>query len=175
MISPFPLGLDSPGPRLTSNAQNRSASRLLAMAGEHLYRGHARYAPHDVTGDGKPETFCNVFAQDMAEAMGVLLPRNMRANELRAWLLGAGVKNSWALGTLWERSDAHAGMAMAEQGCFAVASWANPTGGPGHIAVLMPSLGEAGVWAAQAGAVCFVRELLQRGFGQIAPDIFCHP
>ncbi len=144
----------------------------MAIVAEHLCRGHARYTPHDVTGDGIDDTFCNVLAQDVAEAMGILLPRHMRANELHAWLLGAG--NAYALGTLWEKSDAHTGMAMADQGCLAIASYANPLG-PGHMSVFVPSLGEAGVWTAQAGRLLFTRELLQRGFGAIAPDVFVHP
>lgn len=171
-MNPLPLGLASPGPRLTSSPQNRSATRLMAIVAEHLYRGHARYAPRDVTGDGKPETFCNLFAQDVCEAMGVELPRNARANELHAWLAGPATCSARSG---WERADAHAGMAMAEQGCLALAVWPHPAGGSGHMAILVPSLGEPGVWCAQAGRVNFTRELLQRGFGPIAPSVFVHP
>lgn len=173
-MNPFPLGLGTPGPRLTSNAQNRSGTRLMAIVAEHLYRGHARYAPRDVTGDGHPETWCNLFAQDVCEAMGIELPRHTQANELHAWLLREVGPGSFTP-PHWERSDAHTGMAMAEQGCLALASWANPTGGSGHLAILVPSLGEPGVWCAQAGRICFTRELLQRGFGPIAPTVFVHP
>lgn len=145
----------------------------MAIVAEHLHRGHARYSPRDVTGDGHPETWCNLLAQDVCEAMGVELPRNMRANDLHAWLGKQSFRSDQQVG--WERSDAHTGMAMADQGCMALASWANPTGGPGHIAIFVPSLGEPGVWCAQAGRINFTRELLQRGFGAVAPDVFCHP
>ena len=145
----------------------------MAIVAEHLHRGHARYTPRDVTGDGSPETWCNLLAQDVCEAMGVYLPRNMRANGLHEWLAADGSQG--AEGSLWESSDAHTGMAMADQGCLALASWANPTGGPGHLAVFVPSLGEPGAWCAQAGRLNFTRELLQRGFGAIAPSVFVHP
>jgi len=172
-MNAFPLGLASPGARLGSTLQNRSATRLMAIVAEHLHRGHARYTPRDVTGDGIDETWCNLFAQDVAEAMGVQLPRNTRANDLHAWLAGPATHSAWSA---WEKSDAHTGMAMAEQGCLAVAAWANPIAArSGHISVLVPSLGEPGVWSAQAGRVLFTRELLQRGFGAVAPDIFVHP
>lgn len=171
-MSPFPLGLASPGPRLTSSAGNRSATRLMAIVAEHFYRGHARYTPRDVTGDGVAETWCNLLAQDVCEAMGVQLPRNTRANQLHEWLTKRTLVGDF---TQWKRSDTHTGMAMAEQGCVALAAWANPTGGPGHLALLVPSLGEPGVWCAQAGRSNFTREPLQRGFGAIAPDVFVHP
>lgn len=174
-MTPLPLGLDSPGPRLTSTPQNRSATRLMAIVAEHLHRGHARYLPRDVTGDGVDETWCNIFVQDVCEAMGAPMPRHRRANELFDWLVIQGALTVAAQTPVgWEKSDAHAGMAMAEQGCLAVAAWKNPTGS-GHMAILVPSLGEPGVWAAQAGRLCFTRELLQRGFGAIAPDVFVHP
>ena len=80
----FPLGLESPGQRLRSSESDRSPVRLMAIIAEHHHRGSARYAARDVTGDGRPESWCNVFAQDVAEAMGAPLPRNTRANELAA-------------------------------------------------------------------------------------------
>lgn len=180
-MNPFPLGLGSPGPRVTtSTLQNRNATRLMAIVAEHLFRGSfgrvdpqgkptGRYLPHDFDGQPGDETACNLFVQDVAEAMGVEVPRNKRANDLRAWF-----ETVAAIAAGWEKSDAHTGMAMAEQGCLAVASWSNPNG-PGHLSVFVPSLGENGVWSAQAGRVCFTRDLLQRGFGAIAPDIFVHP
>ena len=170
-MTPFPLGLDSPGKRLTSSPQNRSAARLLAIVGEHHYRGHARYTPRDVTGDNVAETFCNLFTQDVCEAMGVVLPRNMRANDLVRWLSSS--VQARELG--WEPVDAHTAQRMADEGQLAVVAWYNRNGGPGHIAVLVPSLDEPGTWIAQAGGRCFSRGLLAQGFGQRVVDFFAHP
>jgi hypothetical protein len=165
----FPLGLESPGPRLRGDASNRSPARLMAVIAEHHHRGSARYAPHDVTGDGKAETFCNLFAQDVAEALGATLPRHTRANELARWLAELGPANHWV-----HVSESVAQM-HADAGGLAVAVWANPQPAkPGHIAVLVPSLGEEGTWLAQAGATNFTRGTVSAGFGPFVPAFYAH-
>lgn len=159
---------------ITSTPQNRSAARLALLVSTMRVETAEKYRRRDVTGDGIPETWCNVFAADVCERMGAPIPL-VKANDQHAWLLNEVGPGNFTP-PHWERCDAHTAQAMADQGCLAVASWANPVaGGHGHIAILMPSLGEPGVWAAQAGAVNFTRELLQRGFGAIAPDYFVHP
>ncbi len=168
-MTPFPLGLDPPGKRLTSTLINRDGTRLMAIVAEHHHRGIARYTPRDVTGDDKPETWCNVYLQDVAEAMGVLLPRHQRANELILWLATEGLRHGWEQGT------AHIAQRMADEGQLAVPTWFNRNGGPGHVGVLVPSLGEDGVWLSQAGASCFTRQPLASGFGQLPVTYFVHP
>lgn len=167
MSNLFPLGLESPGPRLRSDPSNRSPARLMAIIAEHHHRGVARYQPRDVSGDGRPDTWCNLFAQDVAEAMGVTLPRNTRANDLADWLSSIGRSSGWV-----EVSETVAQIS-ADRGELAVASTVNPNG-PGHIAVLEPSLGEAGTWIAQAGATNFTRGSLRAGFGNLQPRFFAH-
>lgn len=168
-MTPFPLGLDSPGPRLTSSVLDRSPARLMAIVAEHHLRGFARYQPRDVTGDGKPETWCNLFAQDVSEAMGAPLPRRTTANGLYAWLQSddARVKG-------WEETTQHIAQRMADEGQLSLAVWLNVLG-PGHIAVLVPSLGELGCWIAQAGATRFSRAQLRAGFGDLPVQFFSHP
>lgn len=168
MSEPFPLGLDSPGPRLSSTQVNRSPQRLMAIVAEHLYRGRYRYEPRDVTGDGRPETWCNLFAQDITEAMGCALPRNTRANELLDWLSSAGKPLGWT-----EVSESVARI-QADGGMVALAAWRNDAG-PGHIAVVVPSLGERGdTFIAQAGSTNFTRRPLAAGFGRSIPRFFAH-
>jgi hypothetical protein len=161
----FPLGLESPGPRLRSTRLDRTPARLLAIIAEHHHRGFYRYTPRDVTGDGKSETWCNVFAQDVAEAMGAPLPRHMRANELLPWLAGSPE---------WKAANAVDAMQAADRGELALGCWQNPKG-PGHVAVLVPSLGDQGVWLAQAGASNFTRGTLAQGFGVLPVSFFTHP
>ena len=178
-MTPFPLGLDSPGKRVTTSTRmNRDAARLMAIVAEHLFRGFARYAKRDVTGDGIDETFCNLLVQDVCEAMGVTVPRNTRANALVQWLASpAAAAFDWevlSLATEAEADAAHVAQRMADEGQLVLAGWVNPSG-PGHIAVVIPSLDEPGVWIAQAGRTNFTRGTLQTGFGGRAVTYFAHP
>lgn len=169
-MTPFPLGFDPPGARrFTSTLQTRSPELLCDILAEHQLRGAARYRRRDVDGDGSPETFCNVHAVDVAEAMGVLLPRGMRANQLLLWLSTEGLKHGW------EQVSEHVARAMADQGQFVVAAWYNRNGGPGHIAPLEPSLGEPGVWVSNVGASNFLRGTLSAAFGSAPVSFFAHP
>lgn len=167
-MTPFPLGLASPGKRLSSTRENRDATRLMAIVAEHHLRGHARYTPRDVTGDGINDTWCNLFAQDVCEAMSVMLPRNMRANDLVRWL--ELESKSWD----WEAVPAHVAQRMADEGQLALVVWSNPAG-PGHIAVMVPSLGEPDHFCAQAGRINFTRGTVTQGFGGRVVGYFAHP
>lgn len=176
-MNPFPLGLDSPGKRLSSTRDSRDPTRLMAIIAEHHLRGHARYTPRDVTGDGVNETWCNLFVQDVSEAMSVMVPRQMRANQLVQWLAQDAAPFDWECLSLETQSDedaAHVAQAMADQGQLALAGWVNPAG-PGHLAVVVPSLGEPGVWIAQAGRTNFTRAPLAQGFGGRIVTFFGHP
>lgn len=168
-MTPFPLNLHPPGARLVSTLANRTPERLLAIVAEHHLRGHGRYTPRDVTGDGRPETWCNLFAQDIAEAMSSVLPRYTRANELLAWLPAEGREFGW------EQVPAHVAQRMADVGQLALAGWASGDARPGHLAVLVPSLGEPGTWVAQAGAANFTRGRLEAAFGTRPVVFFAHP
>lgn len=168
-MTPFPIGFDPPGSRIyTSTPENRDAGLLMAILAEHQFRGFDRYAKRDLTGDARPETFCNVFTADVAEAMGVLLPRK-RANEQIAWLAGAGVTEKWEL------VPAHAAKACADQGMLAIATWYNRNGPTGHVAPLEPSMGRPGVWIANVGAINFLRGTVEQGFGTLPVSYFVHP
>ena len=168
-MTPFPLGLDSPGKRLASTRENRSAERLLHIIAEHHFRGFVRYTPRDVDGDGINDTWCNLFAQDVCEAMSVMLPRHQRANDLVRWLIHESNQFDW------EGVTPHIAQRMADEGQLALAAWANTSGGPGHIAVLVPSLGEPGTWIAQAGGSRFTRGTVESGFGSKPVLFFAHP
>jgi hypothetical protein len=167
-MTPFLVGLGSPGKRLASTRENRSPERLLSIIAEHHFRGHTRYTPRDVTGDGIADTWCNLFAQDVCEAMSVMLPRHMRANELAAWLTTKAHEFDW------EGVTPHIAQRMADEGQLAVACWTNPDG-PGHIVVLVPSLGEPGEWCAQAGGSRFTRGTIAQAFGSKSVLFFGHP
>lgn len=178
-MTPFPLGLNSPGKRLSSTRENRSADRLLAIIAEHHLRGAyghvlngkptGRYTPHDMDGRPGDETTCNVFAQDVSEAMSVMLPRNTRANDLVRWLMLDSKEFDW------EGVTPHIAQRMADEGQLALCGWVNPDGGSGHIAVMVPSLGEPGEWIAQSGRSLFTRGTVAQGFGAKPVLFFAHP
>lgn len=131
-----------------------------------------RYKVRDTSGDGKPDTFCNIFASDVARAMGVVLPhevldsgdpaeplhgRELSANATIRWLRQHGPRFSWR-----QCTEAEA-RAAADLGRFVVATWLN-VAGSGHIAVLRPV--ESGrTMIAQAGRTCFAKGTLAQGFG----------
>jgi hypothetical protein len=169
-VTPFPLGFDPPGARIhTSTPATRSPELLMAVLAEHQFRGFGRYARRDVDGDGHDDTFCNLHTADVAEAMGVVLPRGKRANELALWLASGGAAHGW------EKVTEHVARAMADEGQLVVASWFNPHGNPGHICPLEPTLGEPGLWVSNVGGSNFLRGTLAQAFGGRAVDLFAHP
>ncbi len=153
---------------LQGTKANRNPSLLEAIVAQHQVETAPRYQRRDVTGDGVPETFCNVFAKDVCRALGAPLPETMKANELVTWLSGSVI-----CGTGWEPATAHVAQAMANEGMPALVGWFNRNGGSGHIAVVLPSAG--GVEIAQAGRTNFARGALARGFGDLTPSFFVHP
>jgi hypothetical protein len=155
---------------ITSSVLNRSPERLAFLVAQFHLETAERFRKRDT--DGKPgdETFCNFAAVAISTAMGVPLPQ-LRANALAVWLEGQALDTHSG----WELMDAHVAQRMADEGQLALAVWTNPTGGPGHIAVLVPSLDEPGTWIAQAGLSNFTRGLLVRGFGDKVPLFYGHP
>lgn len=154
---------------LQGTVAQRSPSLLEAIVAQHQVETAPRYQRRDVTGDGIPETFCNVFARDVCRALGAPLPEGMRANDLVAWLSGSIV-----CGTGWEPVTAHIAKAMANEGQVVLAGWFNRNGGSGHIAVVLPSSGPT-LEIAQAGRTNFARGPIARGFGDLTPSLFAHP
>lgn len=135
------------------------------------------YAPQ--VDDGEDKTFCNCFVSDATRALGCEVPRDgivggvlreWRVLEQRMWLVGEGAKYHG-----WEKADAHAAQAMADTGQVAVAVYQGPRASHGHIALVIPSAGQPGVWVAQAGRQCFSRGLVTRGFGALPVEYFVHP
>ncbi len=151
------------------NPAARSAKLLELIVDQHQVETAPRYQRRDVTGDGVPETFCNVFARDCCRALGVPLPEGMRANQLVDWLTGEGRTKGW------EQVSAHVARAMADEGQVVLPAWFNRNGGSGHIAIVLPTHGEAGLHIAQAGRTNFARCRLEQGFGDLQPTLFAHP
>lgn len=163
----------------------RSADNLTVMVALAEVETAERYRKRDLTGDDRPETFCNIFVSDVTRWIGAEIPHDLpetrvtehgdritihRWQDVRAnaeWLRAGN--GGWRACSAAEASEA------AEHGRPAVVLWDPPARAHGHIALLVPSRGEGGVWIAQAGATNFSRGRLVRGFGNAAPlEWFCH-
>ena len=160
-------------PPLRGDATNRSAQRLLAIVGQFALdadTANPRYGKRDR--DGIPETqetACNALVRDAVAALGLEL-QGARANDQVAWLASdAARQRDWA--TVSE----HAAHGCAEEGFPVVVGWHSRGQGPGHVALVVPSLDEPGTFIAQAGGRCFSRGLLASGFGTRAVTFFAHP
>ena len=124
------------------------------------------YLPSGRRGTSSRVTHCNQFAQNALRQMGVPAPGGNANSMNRAFNRG---ENGW------RRVSAAEAQRMANSGHAAVASWANPTGVHGHIAVVRPGvLGEGGPRIAQAGGTNFNDGSARRGFGKHTPQYFVH-
>lgn len=166
----------------SAGSSHRTPELLEQVVAQFQLETAKRYRVRDVSGDGSPETFCNVFVSDCTAALGCGIPHvvlaggkwaEITANETMLWLYIHGPTHGWeALPT------AHVAQAMADTGQVVVAVWQAPAG-PGHIALVVPSQGEPlptdAVWIAQAGRSNFSRGPLASGFGTRTPRYFGHP
>lgn len=137
---------------------------VVALAGVATTR---RYQPRPYPGAGNGmQTYCNIFVSDVTRWLGCEVPHQVGG----VWQDVRG-NADWLRGEHdgWRKSTAAAAQAAADAGRPAVVLWDPPQRSHGHIALLVPSHGEGGVWIAQAGASCFSRGRLVHGFGQAAP------
>lgn len=127
--------------------------------------GNPRYRKRDITGDGRPETFCNYFCRDALRMLGVHVPP-MLVNDLLDWFKEQSD---------WREVDAGFAAMRASAGFPTVAIV--KAKGHGHIALVIPARGIAGVpsvWIAQAGNINFARGPLADGFGVLKPLFYTH-
>lgn len=168
---------------VTNSARERSAAGLLSVVDTLDPARSPRYHPRDLTGDGKRETFCNIFLWDFSRSMEAEIPhwidpvsgdpgrpgqafKELNANGVADWLREHGSRFGW------HRADASTARVYALAGKPAAAVWKNPIG-IGHVAVLIPAP-DSRIWIAQAGASCFKRGTLAEGFGAHAPGFWIH-
>lgn len=110
-------------------------------------------------------TACNSLAKCVCACMGVYLPPVI-ANEQHTYM--AASKEWLAL------DEEEAALTAATDG-LVLASWANPTGGHGHIAVLRSSSQPGALRVGAAGLRNFNDAPIQDSFGlSITPQFFAH-
>jgi hypothetical protein len=151
----------------------RSAENLRATVALFCVESAERYRRRDITGDGAPETFCNIFVSDTTRALGAEIPHNVAGawQDVRANAEWLRAKNDG-----WRIATAAEAQARANVGYPSIVVWDAPNRAHGHIALLVPQrTNETGVVIAQAGASNFSHGPLIRGFGQAAPlEFFTH-
>jgi hypothetical protein len=160
-------------PDLTSGSLCRSADQLLRVVKQFDVENAARYQPQKDSSGRIARTFCNIFAADCLQALGVSAPLHwwmaseLVANTMKPWLDQHGKAYGW---TCIIEADARA---QASAGCPVMALWRNPAG-EGHVAIVLPSPADGPTIIAQAGAKCFVGGPLENGFGDRKPEFWAH-
>ena len=151
----------------------RSAEALVAVVAKLDPERAERYRPRDVTGDGKAETFCNVFLRDALLELGLEVPAAL-ANDMVDWFDGEKGK---AAG--WRRVTLHQAEVLARDGYPVAVGWKNSRG-HGHVALgVPPPLREDGTPApglhcAQAGKSNWRCRPVLRGFGAVDFKVWGH-
>ncbi len=125
----------------------------------------AKYLPHDVTGDGKPETFCNLFISDVADECGAKLPEGMVNEVVGTFLLTQDGRDEG-----WAQVDAVEARFAANREHLVLVAWVNELG-HGHIALVIPSVGEE-LRIAQAGRTNSANMPIAQGFGSYPVRFF---
>lgn len=153
---------------------DRSPDAVLALISGIDVVNNFAFLPHRrVLSDGDPTpllTLCNAYVTCCTAALGCPIAP-MKANEQAAWLLSPEGQLAG-----WMHVDSATAKQRAQGGYPTVAAWVNPTGGHGHIALVVPAdpIGPDGIYVSAAGAQNFVRCLVGRSFGDLKPDYFTH-
>jgi hypothetical protein len=118
----------------------------------------AKYLKHDITGDGRNETFCNWFVMDVGKALGYprAIPSNGQSrgagwSENPVKPLSANQLNKYFKTSAdWTRVTPAEAAQRANKGEFVVGSLVAP--GNGHVAVVIPGSTANNIRVAQAGS-----------------------
>ena len=158
--------VDSFTPAAGTSRQPASAARTNRILDRLDVAHNPAYLPTGRRGTPSRVTHCNPFAQTALRQMGVPAPGGNANSMNRTFNAG---RDGWRPATAAEAQR------MANSGHAAVASWANPTGVHGHIAIVRPGvLGEGGPRMAQAGGTNFNDGSARRAFGRHTPQYFVH-
>lgn len=142
----------------------RSPANLVDIVDQLDPAGAERYRRRDVDSNGTLDTFCNFFVRDALASLGVHVPK-LRANQLCGFFVTA---------LDWRAVTQHEAVMRACSGYPTVAGWVNPKGGPGHVALMIPSVRADVPLCAQAGARNFASGTIALAFGNLPVSYWTH-
>jgi hypothetical protein len=159
-------------PAVFNGPGERSPLELRAVCAQFDVEHAGRYAVRDMNGDGRSETFCNIYVWDATTALKAEVPHWVGKSELNAnavidWLAWYGSAQGWL-----ETGKADA-LAYARRGCPVVVCWKNVTGGSGHVAMMLPPH-DTEPRIAQAGRRNLFDVPLSAGFGARPIRFYVH-
>lgn len=150
---------------MTDACLPRSPVALYDLIASFKVETNEKYRKRDVTGDGRDETFCNLFLHDVTTALEAPVPL-LLANAQVIWMDEIGKAKGW------QPVDVHKAEVLCNEGYPVVVGWSNPRG-HGHVAIGCPS-NEPGLHVAQAGAANFTCRPVSRGFGLTNFKMWAH-
>lgn len=124
-----------------------------------------KFQKRDLTGDGKPESFCNQFVEAACEALGLPFSKGLLAREQIAWLAGDQGKDRG-----WYECDKAAADTNAILGHPVIVGWTNPDPKVSSHVAMLRSAGRI----CQAGARNYNDTPLVNGFGARPVRYFVH-
>jgi len=167
------LPVDAP---FKGDSANRTPEIYDNVINQFAVEKNPRYSARDTNGDGKLDTFCNIFVWDVTRAMGSELPHwvdsktgaptgvsrhsfELNPDGVVTWLHDYGTSYGWR--NVSEREAQ--GLANKGHATLAV--------GGGHMAIVRPGeININGPATAQAGKHNFNQKHMRNGFGSIQPE-----
>lgn len=155
-------------PPVINTASQRDERELEVILDQFDIEHAERYRPRALVSGGPKLTYCNILVSDVTAALCAPVPHWLNGE----WLdVRANVKWLRSGYNGWKISNAVDAQKAANLGHPAVVAWDPEDRAHGHIAVLTPSKGSAGVWICQAGARCYRRAPIMVGFGNHTAEL----
>ena len=148
----------------------RSPGELLIAVRDVGPEGNPELQRRDVTGDGVPETFCNVFVRLVLARLRVTIPPVL-ANALFDWFPSRAARDDG-----WEKVSTSEAQIRANWGRPTIGVWRHPTGKHGHVVLVVPTPPGVRMHTAQAGRENWSNAPIERaGLIADAYSFFSHP
>lgn len=153
-------------PPLVNTDTERDDRELVALVNQFDVEFAERYQIREI--EGKRATFCNVYVSDLTHALCAPIPHWLDG---RWQLVGDNAEWLRKPENGWTPALPKAAQTLADTGHPSVVVYDPADKAHGHIALLVPSNGQNGVWITQAGARNYRRCPLMAGFGKFADSV----
>lgn len=153
---------------VTNLPGSRSPMALNEVLDQFAVETAERFRVRDYDGNGRKDTFCNIYVSDVTRALFAEIPHQWEGKWLNVRGMAEWIRRGFGK---WKRSDGWHAQFAADAGCPALVLYDPADVVHGHIAMLTPSEGEHGVWISQAGRSNFRRAPLLAGFGRVVDHV----